>query len=521
MKKIFIYSISSILFLSSCLSETDNIMNEEDEQLNLYVYVNNNQGRAVYTESTLPAGSKIGLCVVDQSGNSYNNKDYNNVLYTATGSGNSQKWLSSPPVYLTTTKADVYGYYPYKSGVSIDNLQIETDSQTDYMWATPVNEKNMDNTDVSLSMNHALSLIRVSIFKEDMDEKLSLSALSLSSDGIASGAVLNGKNGNLSGFSGRGANFAATYEDIEIPDNANNAITTDFMVIPTGVDEYINFSCTVNGKEFRMKSKPQEPLKSGYIHCFDAVVRDTEIALNHISVIDWSTSTTNFSTSLPSSVVKAVKSDGTCIDYLTGDESCIAVALDLGDVKFWIEKNETSNTTWNTAYTTAGASNTDYTYFQWGPYGSDLIGIQNYTSSWPKSYFNYNWYSWSSPAAISDFNGLGNTAQLLSTTATDSYNTYPDAAVLVEEFNKNDNAENMGRTDWYIPACGQLKLVYLQKTRINAALTKIGGTPLADDYYWSSSENSTNYGWCTDFSQNKDASSYKYNGRRIRLIRDF
>ena len=53
-------------------------------------------------------------------------------------------------------------------------------------------------------------------------------------------------------------------------------------------------------------------------------------------------------------VVFAVSSNGALIDVANADESCIAVALVVGEHKFWIEKNGESNTTSiKAAYTAA------------------------------------------------------------------------------------------------------------------------------------------------------------------------
>lgn len=55
---------------------------------------------------------------------------------------------------------------------------------------------------------------------------------------------------------------------------------------------------------------------------------------------------------------------------------------------------------------------------------------------------------------------------------------------------------NMGISDdEYIPSLGELYFILAHFTQINAALEAVGGEPLHDDWYWSSTEYSTTNAW--------------------------
>ena len=87
---------------------------------------------------------------------------------------------------------------------------------------------------------------------------------------------------------------------------------------------------------------------------------------------------------------------------------------------------------------------------------------------------------------------------------------------VLNTFNASDSFK-----DWYVPACGQLALMYLNMTEINAALAKIGGTALAAEIYWSSSELSSDYAWFVSFYSGRVVSGGKDDGdRRVRFVRD-
>lgn len=55
---------------------------------------------------------------------------------------------------------------------------------------------------------------------------------------------------------------------------------------------------------------------------------------------------------------------------------------------------------------------------------------------------------------------------------------------------------NMGiADDEYIPSLGELYFMLAHFTQINAALEAVGGEPLHDDWYWSSTQYSATYAW--------------------------
>ena len=53
--------------------------------------------------------------------------------------------------------------------------------------------------------------------------------------------------------------------------------------------------------------------------------------------------------------------------------------------------------------------------------------------------------------------------------------------------------------EWYIPAIGELYVMYLMKNQINKALEYIGAELIKDTWYWSSTELSATYAWYLNF----------------------
>lgn len=67
---------------------------------------------------------------------------------------------------------------------------------------------------------------------------------------------------------------------------------------------------------------------------------------------------------------------------------------------------------------------------------------------------------------------------------------------------------NMGiADDEYIPSLGELYFMLAHFTRINAALEAVGGEPLHNDWYWSSTQYSATTAWYLGLD---DGSAYRY-----------
>lgn len=80
--------------------------------------------------------------------------------------------------------------------------------------------------------------------------------------------------------------------------------------------------------------------------------------------------------------------------------------------------------------------------------------------------------------AMADWDGKGNT---------DSMKSYLNPKIDLEEFE-------------YIPSVAQLHLILLNINEINKALEFVGGTPLKDNCYWSSTEYSSYRSWFVYFN---------------------
>ena len=105
--------------------------------------------------------------------------------------------------------------------------------------------------------------------------------------------------------------------------------------------------------------------------------------------------------------------------------------------------------------------------------------------------------------AILDMDGLGNTNEILRTVkAAGSTNTASHAPVAHYCKFYNHNTYNTGTDSlgWYLPAAGEMQLIYGNRVELNKTLTKLRtqstkNTLLTNSSYWTSTEYNNSYAW--------------------------
>ena len=95
-------------------------------------------------------------------------------------------------------------------------------------------------------------------------------------------------------------------------------------------------------------------------------------------------------------------------------------------------------------------------------------------------------------------------------------------ARFLKGFNELTDGSNLNKSDWYIPACGQLALMFPNMTDINTVLEKIGGTEISAEDFWSSTEHTNSTGWYINMRMGQVWHDSKYDDDYyyVRFIRD-
>ena len=96
---------------------------------------------------------------------------------------------------------------------------------------------------------------------------------------------------------------------------------------------------------------------------------------------------------------------------------------------------------------------------------------------------------------------------------------HPDFFEAITDWNGEANTKDYGeflnpdinlKEGEYIPSLAQLHLILLNIKEVNKALEAVGGTPMKNDWYWSSTEYSAYNSWFVYFSSGGSPSYYKY-----------
>ena len=96
--------------------------------------------------------------------------------------------------------------------------------------------------------------------------------------------------------------------------------------------------------------------------------------------------------------------------------------------------------------------------------------------------------------ALDDWTGKANTAAQITHSECNSESYAPGYCAAYERVNANGKGLTAGK--WWLPSMGELMMIYANMRKINYALSLINGaTPLAETWYWSSTEFSATYAW--------------------------
>ncbi len=117
------------------------------------------------------------------------------------------------------------------------------------------------------------------------------------------------------------------------------------------------------------------------------------------------------------------------------------------------------------------------------------------------------------------FAGRNNTSIIIGAHVSigDDDSTY--AARICNEFQAMENSKTYG--GWYLPSKYELNLIYVNRAVINTTAASNSGDNIADDLYWSSTENSSSNSWAQDMSDGQTNNSLKSFNYFVRAIRSF
>lgn len=96
--------------------------------------------------------------------------------------------------------------------------------------------------------------------------------------------------------------------------------------------------------------------------------------------------------------------------------------------------------------------------------------------------------------ALNDWNGKASTAAQITHAECNTSSYAPGFCAAYSRVNANGKGMTAGR--WWLPSLGEMMMIYANMKKINYALSLISGaTPLAETWYWTSTEGSATGAW--------------------------
>lgn len=271
---------------TACTNEVENISQESRAALQLNVGVNQPTSRAIVEGKALPNDSQIGVSVVDNTGTAYQNQNYNNVIYTAAEEDGKQVWNTTANVTLSGEEATLYAYYPYAAGADITAIPVdmtETD-QKDWMYATPVTGLSDGKSTAEVQLNHALTDLRLTFYKDTYSGAGEVTEFTIQSTGMAVGGTLNAKTGEIT-LPATPVNTITRTAAFTLTDKAS-ATPMDVMLIPTGTEAPITVSVTVDGHTYSA-STTAFTLQKAKAYNYVMKLTSTGLEVTSVELTDW------------------------------------------------------------------------------------------------------------------------------------------------------------------------------------------------------------------------------------------
>lgn len=283
-----IFLAAALAFMASACSQPDEAPVQAEVLGKLKVNVKTSAAtKALVETGNLANGSELGISMLETDGSDYDGfANYKNVKLTASQSGSVQVWTPASDVFLSTTEGTLYAYYPYSASVTdINAVPVETDTQTDYMYGTPVPGLSNRNPAADVVMNHALAAVRFNIIRGSFFGAGEVTDLAVSNPAFANAATLNSITGELSGFSGQNEKISPVFDPFTL--SAEGEVK-DIIIIPTGDEDVMTISMTIDGTKLEAQA-PAMDYAEGTITEFTLTIKSKELVMGSVTVIPWGT----------------------------------------------------------------------------------------------------------------------------------------------------------------------------------------------------------------------------------------
>ncbi len=283
--KTFLYLVSAVtgLGLAACSDETESPAIPDENPLAVNV-MTEEVSRGLGHGKFLPDAAEIGVSLYTTDGAAYRT-GYENLKYIASGTGDAQSWSTTNIPTLSSIEAKLVAYYPWAENTDYSAVPVETATQTDYMYSQWLTGLSNANNEAYITMDHALTAVRLSLFNDGFSAEAEVTALGIKSEALGTSATLDASTGKLTGIQGLGTEFTVP-ADFKM---AAQAVDTEILMVPD-VDKtagVTTLTATINGKKYAANINFIEGYKQGYIYTYTLALKNTGLSVVKVSVTPW------------------------------------------------------------------------------------------------------------------------------------------------------------------------------------------------------------------------------------------
>ena len=289
MKKLLSLLLGACTIFTACTDDNDNLIVDGHAKLSVNVGLNQTGSRALIIEATLPDGEEgaIGVMLTDGDATLTDYDAYTNVKFTGTtGTDGVQGWTGATDILLTENTGTVYACFPYNANTdfTMSAIAIETTSQTDYLYATPVEGICETSSAADLTMNHALTNIKLTFTNAGYEGDNTVSDVSVSGQGIATAATFNAAQTTPAYVAGSFTGVGDAITSDVTTTLGGTAI--DIMVISNNANEPITIAAKIGGVDYSVTTKAIA-LAKGNSYNYTLKVKSTYMSVSNVEVTPW------------------------------------------------------------------------------------------------------------------------------------------------------------------------------------------------------------------------------------------
>lgn len=288
-KKQFIrwFGLGCLAFCLACSDDSSWV--ESATQLHLSVSISNDpMTKGLVEQGFFEDGDEIGVFLQGMASTSYEGQSFDNLLFTAVGSGEGQSW-SGGPVLLSSAKAKAFCYWPYGSATAENYTEypISASDQIDYLYSGWTTNISNANPNIVVQMNHALTAIQFNVYRGSYTGVGNLTAVSVSSEGLGASGKLNLADGSLSAVSVGEISLSG----LDATLNNSTAYSAKILALPYGATaKPITGVFTIDGRNYALNLSVSEAFMAGTKYIFDIVHDGVQLVVQQVRVTQWSDS---------------------------------------------------------------------------------------------------------------------------------------------------------------------------------------------------------------------------------------